>query len=119
MSQGMVVRLLRPLLAILVAVALVGAPAIQAATAVPCDAMPATAAHHQASPGSAEAPAPCKGIMPACIDVLGCVSIPTLPGPEASHGRPVAWTRVAYWDASGVREGLSLEPALHPPIPFA
>lgn len=114
----MVVRLLRQLLAILVAVALVGAPTVQAASAVPCDAMHMAAADHQASSGKARAPAPCK-TTPACVDALGCVSIASLPAPAISAPGPLTWTPVAYWVGADAREGLSVKPALDPPIPFA
>jgi hypothetical protein len=114
----MVLRLLRPLLAILVAVALAGAPAVQAASAAPCDTMHMTAAEHQASSGEAPAPAPCK-MTPACVDALGCVSLTSLPAPAIPAAAPLTWTSVAYWAGADTREGLSLKPALDPPIPFA
>ena len=114
----MVVRLLRPLLAILVAAALIGAPAVQAASAMPCDAMHMAAADHQASSGNAPTPAPCKAT-PTCVDALGCVSVASLPAPAISTARLLTWTPVAYWAGADAREGLSVEPALLPPIPFA
>ncbi|WP_143021152.1 hypothetical protein [Belnapia rosea] len=114
----MVPRLFRPLLAILVAVALVGAPAVQAASVVPCDTMRMAAADHQASSGGAQAPAPCK-MTPACVDALGCVSLVSLPVPALSASGPLTWVSVAYWAVTDAREGLSIKPILHPPIPFA
>ena len=114
----MVLRLLRPLLFILVAVALVGAPNVQAASAVPCDTMHMTKADHQASFGGAQAPAPCK-MAPGCADPLGCVSFVSLPAPALSASGPLTWVAVAYWAAADVREGLSIKPILDPPIPFA
>jgi len=85
---------------------------------VPCDAMHMAAADHQASSGGSEAPAPCK-MTPACVDALGCVSIASLPAPAISALGPLTWTPVAYWAGADAREGLSVEPAFDPPIPFA
>jgi hypothetical protein len=115
---AMVLRLLRPLLAILVAVALVGAPTVQATSAVPCDTTHMTNADHLASSGGAQAPAPCK-MMPGCVDALGCVSLASLPVPAISAAERLAWTSIAYWSGTDVREGLSVKPILDPPIPFA
>ena len=114
----MVLRLLRPLLTILMAVALVGAPTVQATSAVPCGTMHMTNGDHQASSGGAQAPAPCK-MTPACIYALGCVSLVSLPAPALSASGPLTWVAVAYWAAADVREGLSVKPILDPPIPFA
>lgn len=114
---AMVLRLLRPLLAILVTVALVGAPTVQATSAVPCDTMHMTNADHQASSGGAHAPASCK-MVPGCVDALGCVSLASLPVPAIS-AEPLVWTAIAYWIRTDVCEGRSVEPILDPPIPFA
>lgn len=114
----MVLRLFRPLLAILVAVALIGAPAVQASSAVPCDTMHMANTEHQASSGDAQAPAPCK-TTPACIDAVGCASLVSLPAPALSASGPLTWIAVAYWAAAAAREGLSIKPILDPPIRVA
>ncbi|WP_252952781.1 hypothetical protein [Siccirubricoccus soli] len=113
----MVIRLLRPLLAILAAIALVGAPAAQAVAAVPCGAVHMTVVDHQASTRHAQTPVPCKGMTPACVDALGCVSN-SLAAPENPAGGPLTWTPTIYWAGADAREGRSIEPALDPPIPF-
>ena len=113
----MVVRLLRPLLAILVAVALAGTLAAQAASTVSCDSMQMIATVHEAPSGQARVP--CKGMTLGCVDALGCVSTSSLPAPAISASGPLIWTHVVYWAATDVREGLSVKPALDPPIPFA
>ncbi|MBC9176009.1 hypothetical protein [Pseudoroseomonas ludipueritiae] len=114
----MVLRLFRPLLAILVAVALIGAPAVQASSAVPCDTMHMANTEHQASSGDAQAPAPCK-MTPACIDAIGCASLVSLPAPALSASGPLTWIAVAYGAAADAREGLSIKPILDPPIRVA
>jgi hypothetical protein len=83
----MVIRLLRPLLAILVAVALFGAPAVQAA-AVRCDTMHMATAG-KAFSGGTQAPTPCK-MMPDCTDALGCASV-SLPVSAISVVGPLTW----------------------------
>jgi hypothetical protein len=111
--QPMVRCLPRPLLAFLVAVALIVAPvASQAAMSCHgiCD-TPATQ-HH----GASTLPAPCKGLAPACISALTCLStiaLPALPYPDSPQ---LTAFPVAYWTAAFSVHGHIIEPGLDPPI---
>ncbi|WP_140882870.1 hypothetical protein [Muricoccus nepalensis] len=115
-SPPMLLRLLRPLLAILIAFSMIAAPTVQAA-AIPCDTMQMVS-DRQVSNVGAQHSVPCE-VTPACLDALGCVAIASLPVPAISAARPLAFAPVAYWTGTDTREGLSVEPALNPPIPFA
>lgn len=59
---------------------------------------------------------PCKGISPDCTKAFGCISSPALPAPSIALGTPTVYGRVAYWPPATSRAGLSLKPALFPPI---
>ncbi len=113
----MVHRLLRPLLVALVAIALVGAPTFQAAVS-PTSAMHAAAAQHETCSEQLANPAPCKSMVPACADMLGCVTVASLPVPAISAAVSLTWTSIAYRVGSDVQDGLSIKPDLGPPIPF-
>ena len=59
---------------------------------------------------------PCKGISLDCAKQVGCISSPALPAPSTALGSPTAYGRVAYWPPLASRAGLSIKPALFPPI---
>jgi hypothetical protein len=109
----MVRCLLRPLLAVLVAVALIGAP-VASQAAMPCHGMcDAPAAQHD---GASTLPAPCKGLAPACISAPSCLStvaLPTLPSPDSPQ---LTAFPVAYWTAAFPVHGHIIEFGLDPPI---
>ncbi len=117
----MVFRLFRPLLAILVAIALIGAPfAVQAAATLPCRGACLTSMADHADPGHLAAPcklpASCNSMMPACMGVLSCLSVATLSGPQTVTAQGPSWLPVAYWGDDHKIDGLSVDPALGPPI---
>jgi hypothetical protein len=108
-------RLFRPLLAILVAFALLGMPvAAQAAMPASCHCMQqGSAAHQPCSDGSS---APCKDIGAACAAAMSCASIVSLPGQEMSVAAWLASSPVAYLSGDFMRLGRSPKPILGPPI---
>lgn len=115
-SMSMIGKLLRVLFAVLIAAALVGAPAVQAAVAAPCGTTTVTGMTDQRPAGHSQAPTPCKEKMPGCAGMLGC-------GVNASLGVRVAlatndqvWTAAAYWPIAGSLDGLVVKPDLGPPI---
>jgi hypothetical protein len=106
-------RLFRPLLAVLVAIALIGAP-IAAQAAMPCHGLcDEPAAGHT---GSGHLPAPCKSMAPACMSALSCLSVMALNGPQNSAAPQLSELSVAYWAPDNTDHGLSVAPALDPPI---
>jgi hypothetical protein len=109
----MVHSLLRPLLAFLVALALIGAP-VASQAAMPCHGMCDTpAAHHN---GTSTLPAPCKGLMPTCMSALTCLSTIAVPPLPFSAAPQMAALPVAYWAANSAAHGHIVEPGLDPPI---
>lgn len=114
-------RLFRPLLAILIAIGLVGAPlAGQAAVPLPCHGACITSMADHADPGHLAAPcklpAPCKNMAPACMGALSCFAIVSLSGPQNAAAQGLSWLPVAYWGDEHEIDGLSIDPALGPPI---
>jgi hypothetical protein len=59
---------------------------------------------------------PCKGISLDCANQPGCISSSALPAPLIALGSPTAYGRAAYWPPPASRAGLSVKPALFPPI---
>jgi hypothetical protein len=111
-------RLIRLLSAILVGAALIGAPAVRAAIAMPCDTVVTSTPDHLLSSGQtpAPAPAPCKGAMPGCADMLGCAITAGLPPRITATAHKFIWTSITYQMVADWREGLSIKPYLGPPI---
>jgi hypothetical protein len=99
------IRVLRHLLLVLIAFAIVGGTTAQLAQSaqyaapmtmagMPCDmVMPATGADH------GKPMAPCKGMTPDCIKVMGCVTDVALPARLMSHEFAAQFTTVDYWTA--------------------
>jgi hypothetical protein len=111
--QPMMRRLLRPLLALLVAIALAGAP-IAAQAAMPCHgSCDAPIATHG---GVSGLPDPCQGMIPGCMNALTCFSIVTLPALQSPTRPELTELRVAYWPGIPAVHGRSVAPGLDPPI---
>jgi hypothetical protein len=105
-------RLLRPLLALLVAIALAGAP-IAAQAAMPCHGLCDTpAAKHDGAPG---VPVPCKGMVPGCMNALTCLSTVALPAVQSSARPQLAELQVTYWPAIPPVHERTVPPGLDPP----
>jgi hypothetical protein len=114
----MVGRVIRQLLAIAIAILLVGAPTVQATITMPCDTVVTGAPDHQLSTGSTptQIPVPCKGMMPGCADMLGCAVTAGLPAHVTGAAHMLIWSSVAYQAVVSWHEGLSIKPYLGPPI---
>jgi len=50
------------------------------------------------------------------MDALSCFSIVSLSGPHNATARRLSWMPVAYWGDDHAIDGLSIDPALGPPI---
>lgn len=111
----MVIRFLRLLLAVTVAIGLAGAPAAEAAIVTPCGAAH-TSGIHNAPSSDAPASAPCKATMLSCANAADCgLSAPLLASAALIH-IPSMSARVAHSTGTDRHEGLSVEPNLNPPI---
>ncbi len=97
--------IVRHLLFVLIAFALVGGTTSELAHAaqyaapmtmagMPCDMMMPAAGTDHGKPM-----APCKGMTPDCIKVMGCVTDVALPARLVSHEFAVQFTTVNYWTA--------------------
>jgi hypothetical protein len=114
--QYTMVRLIRSLLAISVAVVLLGAPVAQAAIAMPCDTLVAGATDYQHLSGTGPNSMPGNDKLPGCTGMLGCWVSASLPGRVAVTTRQTMWTSAAYWPVADCLDGLSIKPELGPPI---
>jgi hypothetical protein len=121
--KSVTVRLIRQLLAILMAAVLVGAPAAQAAFAPPCHAVVAGVSDHQLLSDQASVPTPtpcngmpCNGMMPGCLDMLDCGLNAGLPAQAAGESQELIWTSAVYRISVDTHEGLTVKPDLGPPI---
>jgi hypothetical protein len=115
-------RLLRHLLLLLLAFALVGGTTSELARAaaygpvaamadMPCDmTMPTSASGSDATPV-----APCKGMTADCIKQMGCVTVQALPVPFMTHETAVQYSAVDYWASFSKLVSLALEPEPLPP----
>ena len=115
-------RLLRHLLLLLVAFALVGGTTSELARAaaygpvtamaeMPCDMAMQTAA----SDDDAVPMAPCKGMTADCIKQMGCVTVAALPVPFSAHESAVEYGAVDYWASHAELVSLDHEPEPLPP----
>lgn len=66
--------------------------------------------------GPGQLPAPCNSMAPACMGALSCFSIVSLSGPQDATVQGLSWLPVAYWGDNHIIDGLSVDPALGPPI---
>jgi hypothetical protein len=111
----MIGRLFRPLLAVLVAFALVGMPVAGQAIMPPsCGCMHGVSATPQ--PCSDHSSTPCKGIAATCAGAMSCVSITGLPEQEMSTATWLALSPVAYSIGDFNFYRRSTKPILGPPI---
>jgi len=63
--------------------------------------------------------APCKGLTPDCINIMGCViNTAALVAPLAASA-PFEWSAVSYFSLNGMPTGVSIKPEHSPPIPYA
>lgn len=73
-----------------------------------------------AMPSSSEAPMPCcPEKAPSCVTDVGCVFLVAIPMRHLNVSKAVARSAVRYQISHDRGEGLSIQPALGPPIPFA
>jgi hypothetical protein len=109
-------RLIRSLLAILIAMVLIGAPGVRAAIAMPCDTIVANAADHQQLSGHLPNSTPCKEKTPGCAEMLGCGLTASLHVRVTVVSNQPIWAPAVYWPVADLLEGLFLKPDLGPPI---
>ena len=116
-------RVLRQLLFVLIAFAIVGATTAQLAQAahsvapmtmagMPCDmSMPAAGADH------GKPMVPCKGVTPDCLKLMGCAAITDIASPAqlVSTEFTTQVSVVEYWSTLSQRTGLSSTPEPNPP----
>jgi len=60
--------------------------------------------------------APCKGMTPACIDGMGCVTLIGLPTIPLAAATPFEWDVVSYTIFDVALAGRTVPPELFPPI---
>jgi hypothetical protein len=111
----MIGRLFRPLFGVLIALVLLGAPAVvQAAVPTSCECMHEIVAAPQ--PCSDHSSVPCKSIAAVCAGALSCASVTGLPGREISVDAWLALSPVSYASRDVISDGRSTKPLLGPPI---
>jgi hypothetical protein len=108
-------RLIKSVLAILIATAFIVAPAVQAA-AMPCDTDVTSVPDLQHPSGHDHKSTSCNNKMSTCVDIPGCGLSAGLPGRIAMTTSQAVWTSAAYWPVADLLAGLSVEPNLGPPI---
>ena len=59
---------------------------------------------------------PCKGMMPECLDILGCGLNAGLPAQVVVQTPKLIWISAIYRAIADLHEGLSIKPDLGPPI---
>jgi hypothetical protein len=105
-------RLIRPFLAVLIAIVLAAAP-IAAQAVMPChgqcDASLAT------QPAHGHTPAPCKSMAP-CMNVLTCAPGIALPALHRTATPPITLLSITYWPRVSTPPGVIVEPVLDPPV---
>lgn len=113
-AYGMLVmrRLIRPLLSVLIAIALAATP-IAAQAVMPshgqCDASVTT------HPDQDHAPVPCKSMAP-CMNMLTCAPGIALPALQRGATFPLTLRLITYWPFAHAPRGVIPEPALDPPV---
>jgi len=50
------------------------------------------------------------------MSALGCLFVVILPGPQNAADQRLAWQAIAYWGDNHALDGLTVDPALGPPI---
>jgi hypothetical protein len=114
-------RLLRHILLLLVAFAIVSGTTSELARSaqygsilvtagMPCDmAMPTSAS------GDTKPMAPCKGMTPDCIKAMGCVTVSALPAHFLTHESTIQYSTIDYWTSFSKLISLDHEPEPLPP----
>jgi hypothetical protein len=112
------VKLVRSIIAILVATVLIGAPGVQATITLPCQMAATNAAGHQQPASQAPQPmsSPCKEMMPGCTDMLGCGPSAGLLVQATAVAHRLVETLATYEAVADPQEGRSVKPYLGPPI---
>ena len=72
--------------------------------------------HSDVMAGCAGPNTPCTDRAPACVDRIGCLTVPAHPILPESLPTVFPWTSIAYDFAAVLLPGLSVEPELSPPI---
>lgn len=114
-------RCLRTLLLVLVAIAVVGgtttqlARSMQPAAPMTMAGMPCGATMPGMGAGPAKPMTPCKGMTPDCIKQLGCVADVGLPARLATGQLAPSFDTVAYWSAWIKPAGVDCGPEPLPP----
>jgi hypothetical protein len=113
-------RILRRLLCVLIAFAIIGETTQLAQSAqyaapmtmagMPCDMVMPTADADHGKPM-----APCKGMTPDCVKMMGCVADVAFPARLMSHEFAAHFTKVDYWSASSAMAALVHTPEPLPP----
>jgi hypothetical protein len=107
----MVNAFIRRLVVALSLLALVGTGiASPVASAQPDKAM---ASHAMTDDGSMPC---CPHKAPSCVTDVGCVFLIGIPAPSGHGSATLLWSTLTYTVSHSVGEGLSLQPALGPPI---
>lgn len=112
---------LRHFLLLLVAFALVSgttaefARAAQYVAPMTMDGMPCNMAMPMSASGDTKPMAPCKGITPDCLKLMGCVTVTALPTRYTTHVIVVQYGSVNYPTLSSKLTGLDHRPDPFPP----
>jgi hypothetical protein len=75
-----------------------------------------TGVHADMAGGCAGPQPPCTGHMPNCVDHVGCVTVSALPASPISVAVAFEWASPDYDLVSESLAGISVKPALLPPI---
>jgi hypothetical protein len=121
LACGVMLRILRTVLVLLIALAIVGGTTTEFARSaqygsifvtaeVPCD-----MAMAGSTSGDTKPMAPCKGMTPDCIKLTGCVTISALPAHFLNHVAIEQYTAIDYWTAVSEFDSLAREPEPLPP----
>jgi hypothetical protein len=119
-GANMLRRLIRLVLAAVLAFALIGSGLVQGI-------LPAQAAVTGANTGShhwhpcesmvSNGHATSKTGIPACMTDLGCLLVVAIPAATPERvAQPYAWAQVSYWSRTAIGHGITSEPAIGPPI---
>jgi hypothetical protein len=112
----MAYRIIRRFLVVLSLVAFVGTGLAQGMKIDPI----APSGNEMTMSGMSEAPMPCCPDKAAsCITDIGCVFLVGMPVPASTFASRLTWSVVAYRISHDIGEGLSVLPALGPPILLA
>ena len=108
-------RLFRRLIAILVVGAFFGATMLQAAPIAMATGTDISAIGHE----QGDKPMPCHDPVPDCMFNVGCIFMVSLPAPNVAISTYLSWSTVVYAIQTGDFGGVTIKPALGPPIQHA